>query len=203
MFPEDLTASWETLLVVVVGTVGIYLALVMFSRAAGLRSFAQMTNFDMAATIAFGSIVATTAASTSTSLLQGVVALAVLFAAQSLIARLRRRKPVANAVDGGPLLLMSGTQVLRDNLARAQMTRNDLRSKLRLAGVTRFEQVCAVVLEATGEVSVLTAEPGDPPLDLDLMLSVEGREQLTSGDGAWNTDALDQGRPGESSTEGF
>ncbi len=181
MFPSGLVAPWETLALVAVGTVGIYLTLIVFSRIAGLRSFAQMTNFDMAATVAFGSIIATTATSTSTSLLQGVVALAVLFTVQALIAQVRRRGVGERTADNRPLLLMSGAQVLSDNLARAQMTHNDLRSKLRLAGVTRIAQIRAVVLETTGEVSVLAADPENPPIDLDLFSSVEGWEWLADG----------------------
>ncbi len=181
MFPEYLGASWEALALVAVGTAGVYLALIVFSRAAGLRSFAQMTNFDMAATVAFGSIVATTATSTKVSLLQGVVALAVLFTVQGLVARVRRLRAGEWAADNGPLLLMSGTQVLSDNLAKAQMTRDDLRSKLRLAGVTRTEQVGAVVLESTGTVSVLTEGPEGPSIEPDLLSTVRGAERLASG----------------------
>lgn len=134
MFPGGLSASWGAIALVVVSTVAAYLALVMFSRMAGLRSFAQMTNFDMAATVAFGSMVATTAVSTRVSLLQGAIGLVVLFVTQALIAQVRMRRLGTDAVDSRPRLLMSGTHVLSDNLSRAQMTRDDLRAKLRLGG---------------------------------------------------------------------
>ncbi|MHA6803677.1 DUF421 domain-containing protein [Salinifilum ghardaiensis] len=163
-----------------ISTVGVYLALILFSRIAGLRSFAEMTNFDFAATIIFGSMSATTAVSTSTSLVQGVVALAVLFAVQALIAYLRRTKRIERAVDSRPLLLMDGTEVLTGNLARARMSDDDLRSKLRLAGVVRSEQVAAVVLETTGTVSVLTVDGQGRPLDPRLLQSVSGADRLRS-----------------------
>jgi uncharacterized membrane protein YcaP (DUF421 family) len=180
MFPNGLAAGPATLLLVLVSTVGMYLALIVFSRLSGLRSFAQMTNFDMAATVAFGSIVATTATSSSTSLLQGALALAVLFAVQALVGLVRFRHSAAKTVDSRPILLMSGPEILTENLTWSQMTHSDLRSKLRLAGITHYEQVAAVVLEATGEVSVLTASPANQPLELDLFASVRGRERLTS-----------------------
>lgn len=177
---SQLGTTWSTIALVVISTIGVYLALILFSRIAGLRSFAQMTNFDLAATIIFGSMSATTAVSTSTSLLQGVVALAVLFAVQALIAYLRRRQLVARAVDNRPLLLMDGTEVLTENLARARMTDDDLRSKLRGAGVVRAEQVAAVVLETTGTVSVLTVDEEGRSLDPALLESVRGAERLRS-----------------------
>lgn len=163
---------------VAISTVGIYLSLVVFSRIAGLRSFAQMTNFDMAATVAFGSIVATTAVDSDTSLLQGMVALAALFAAQAALALARCYRVAKKSFDAGPLLLMSGSQILTNNLSRAQMTRSDLRSKLRLAGITRYDQVTAVVLEATGEVSVLPYQPQSRPPDPELFATVRDHERL-------------------------
>ncbi|WP_461144572.1 DUF421 domain-containing protein [Salinifilum aidingensis] len=177
---SQLGSSGNTIAVVVISTIGVYLALILFSRIAGLRSFAEMTNFDLAATVIFGSMSATTAVSTSTSLLQGVVALAVLFAVQAGIAYLRRRKRVERTVDSRPLLLMDGTTVLTGNLARARMTDDDLRSKLRLAGVVRSEQVAAVVLETTGTVSVLTVDAQGRSLDPTLLQSVAGADRLRS-----------------------
>lgn len=178
---SQLGSSWSTILLVVISTVGVYLALILFSRIAGLRSFAQMTNFDLAATIIFGSMAATTAVSTSTSLVQGVVALGVLFAVQALVAYLRRLKVAERTVDNRPLLLMDGTEVLTHNLARARMTDDDLRSKLRLSGVVRVEQVAAVVLETTGSVSVLTVdEQGGRSLDPSLLQAVRDADRLRS-----------------------
>ncbi|MBA0124289.1 DUF421 domain-containing protein [Haloechinothrix sp. YIM 98757] len=188
MFPEDLGSSFESLALVAVSSVAIYLALIMYSRLAGLRSFAQMTNFDLAATVAFGSITATTAVSTNTSLVQGLLALGVLFVVQALIARVRRYRSIEHAVDNRPLLLMCGSDVLAHNLAKAQMTREDLNSKLRLAGVTRVEQVRAVVLEATGEVSVLTEVPNGRTLEPGLFAGIDGEEWLTATGGPARSD---------------
>lgn len=178
MLISDLGASWQTLVVVAISTVGIYLALIVFTRIAGLRSFSEMSNFDMAATVAFGSMLATTALSSSTPLLVGVVGLAVLFAIQWLVAHARRRRGPERLVDSGPLLLMSGDNVMSQHLTIAQMTYSDLRAKLRQAGVTRYDQVGAVVLEVTGAVSVLVKDPDDAPMEPDLFASVRGREHL-------------------------
>jgi uncharacterized membrane protein YcaP (DUF421 family) len=68
-------------------------------------------------------------------------------------------------VDNRPLLLMDGPEVLPDNLRRASMTEAVLRAKLREANVTRLAQVRAVVMESTGDVSVLHAPPDAPAID--------------------------------------
>lgn len=177
MFITDLGASWDTLIVVVITTVGIYLALIAFSRLAGLRSFAQMTNFDLAATVAFGSLIATTSVG-DTPLAAGVVGLAVLFTIHWLLAQTRRYRRPERLLDNAPILLMSRGKHLPQQLAAAQMNRNDLRSKLRLAGVSRFDQVFAAILEVTGEVSVIRVAPDDELSEPELFAGVRGRDIL-------------------------
>ncbi|MFB9802290.1 DUF421 domain-containing protein [Streptomonospora salina] len=151
-----------------------YLGLITFSKLAGLRSFSEMTNFDLAATVAFGSMLATTIVNPEVSLLQGGVALAVLFTVQAAVAQARFRFRLQLLLENRPLLLMRDSRMLPKNLRKARMTENDLRSKLRLAGVTSVEHVSAAVLETTGDVSVLLENADGRPLDTDLLTSVAG-----------------------------
>lgn len=173
MFAAELGASWKTLGLVAVSAPAAYLALIAFSRLAGLRSFSQMTNFDLAATVAFGSMLATTVVNTKVSLVQGGLGLAVLFGTQALIARGRRYRSLEWIFDNRPLLLMRGTEMLPQNVRRAKVTESDIRAKLRLAGVTHLGQVEAVVLETTGEVSVLLKDSEGRPLDPKLLSTVD------------------------------
>jgi len=171
----SLPATW----MVVLKAIGIYVALVLFTRMAGLRSFSKMSSFDFAITVAFGSILASAMLAKNPPLLQSIVGLATLFALQSVVSRLRTRfDAVAGTVDNAPLLIMAGPEILHDNLQAAHMTEDDLYAKLREANVTRWEQVRAVVMESTGDVSVLHAEPGDPPLDTELLHGVRHAERL-------------------------
>ena len=93
-----------------------------------------------------------------------------LFTLQFVVGNLRKRLPGVTAlIDNRPLLLMDGTEVLCDNLRRANVTEADLRAKLREANVTRWSQVRAIVMELTGDVSVLHAPPDAPPIDKSLL----------------------------------
>ncbi|RNL84884.1 DUF421 domain-containing protein [Halostreptopolyspora alba] len=172
MFLQQWGTSWETVVIVLVSAPAAYLVLVAFSRIAGLRSFSQMTNFDLAATVAFGSMLATTIVNSNISLLQGVVAMGALFGAQALMARTRLRSRLERVLDNRPLLLMRHSRMLPQNMRKAKVTENDLVSKLRLAGVTRMDQVDAVVLETTGEVSVLRYNTDGSATDPVLLASV-------------------------------
>ena len=174
-----ITTTATASLMVVLTALGIYLALILFTRLAGLRSFSKMSSFDFAVTVAFGSLLASTVLTKDPPLLRSVVALGTLYLIQYLTSQFRYRSTlIAQLTDNAPVLLMAGPEILYDNLAKVRMTEDDLRSKLREANVIHREQVRAVVMEATGDVSVLHADPDGPDLELSLLASVRGTERL-------------------------
>lgn len=174
-----ITTSLSSAFMVVVKSVGIYLALVLFTRVAGLRSFSKMSSFDFAVTVAFGSVLASAVLTKNPPLVQCIVALASLFLIQYSVSLIRTSSDaMASAIDNGPVLIMAGSNILHDNLKAVRMTENDLMSKLREANVTQWDQVRAVVMEATGDVSVLHADPEEPEIEWDLLTDVKGAEQM-------------------------
>lgn len=130
--------------------------MVAFVRLAGLRAFSKMSSYDFAVTVSFGSVLAGTVLNPGVTLWQGMMAMAALFLVQWVIGYLRSRFPaVEGLADNSPVLLMRDGEVLAGNLERTRVTMDDLRAKLREANVLHFGQVRAVVLETTGDVSVL------------------------------------------------
>lgn len=176
-----LGSSVDDVAMVVVSTVGVFAAVIGLTRLVGLRSFSQMSSFDFAMTVAIGSLVAGTASSPSTSLVEGVVALVVLYAVQLVISWTRVRWHASAAVDNTPLLLMHDGELLEENLRAARLTHQDLWAKLRTHGVGDPGEVRAVVFETTADVSVIT---GSGTLDPRLLDGVRGMpEQLDCGPG--------------------
>ncbi|MEE8602336.1 DUF421 domain-containing protein [Euzebya tangerina] len=174
--PELLGSSWSQLAAVVIATVGVFAAIIAATRLLGLRSFAKMSSFDFAATVAIGSIFAATATG-SASLAAGALAVAVVYASQGIIAKLRHRPPGA-VFDNTPTMLMVEGELLRDNLRRSGVTEADVMAKLREANVLRMEQVRYVILEATGDVSVLHSDGPDATVDQELIGGVAGMETI-------------------------
>ena len=180
---EWITTSWTAVLMVVLSTIGIYASVILFTRLAGLRSFSKMSGFDFAMTVAIGSIVASSILTQNPPLLQAVVALAMVYALQIGVAQLRKNTRIAEyLVDNEPLLLMVGTEMLRDNMRKVRVTENDLWSKLREANVIDLSEVHAVVFETTGDVSVLHGSPDGPALDIELLTGVRDRERFAASD---------------------
>jgi uncharacterized membrane protein YcaP (DUF421 family) len=169
-----LWTDWTQVWLVVVSALAIFAAVITYTRIAGLRSFSKMSSFDFASTVAVGSLMATVAI-TEASLANGLIGLATIYGAQLLVASLRRRTRVASAVDNTPVLLMAGDRLLEDNLRHARVTQSDVWAKLREANVTHLDQVLAVVLETTGDISVLH---GPGPLEPALLEQVKGSETL-------------------------
>lgn len=158
---------------------GMYVALIVFTRLSGLRSFSKISSFDFATTVAFGSVLASVVLSSKPPLLQAVGALGAIYLLQHVVSRLRLYSPVVSqVVDNTPILIMDGSTILHENLSKAGVTEADLRAKLREANVTRWDQVHAVVAESTGDVSVLHKPAGKAALDPSLLAGVRGVEQL-------------------------
>ncbi|MFN2556838.1 MAG: DUF421 domain-containing protein [Nitriliruptorales bacterium] len=174
MIKTELGTSWTSLWLVVTSTLGIFAAVVTYTRILGLRSFSKMSSFDFAITVAIGSLMATISLSNS-SLLDGLVALATLYAVQFAIALGRRRHRFSRLVDNQPLILMAGQRMLDDNLRQSRVTGDDVRAKLREANVYNYDTLRAVVLETTGDISVLH---GEGELDLDIFQNVFDYEEL-------------------------
>ena len=160
-------AAWT-----LVSAFAIYILLVLLSRLIGPRAFSQMTAFDFAVTVALGAIVGSTAAG-AVGLPAGLLGLAALFVVRAVVASLRRHG-LDRFVDNRPILLMRDGRFLDGNLAEAKVTRDDVHEGLRLAGITRLDQVGAVIIERNGELSVLRGVHED--LDRQLMQNVVGTD---------------------------
>jgi uncharacterized membrane protein YcaP (DUF421 family) len=159
-----LFTPWSTIGWIVLSGVLMLLAVVAVVRITGLRSLAKMSSFDFTVTVAIGSILGAVVASGS-SISQGAVAVASLLGVQWLIAQLRRRSFGSKVVDNTPILLVRDGQFIEEALTRTRVTHSDVYAKLRQANVHRMNEVIAVVLETTGDVSVIH---GEGPLDVEL-----------------------------------
>jgi uncharacterized membrane protein YcaP (DUF421 family) len=130
---------------------------IMLVRVVGLRSFSKMTNFDFVITIAMGSLLAGASQSENwIGFLQTLTAMGCLFAVQYFVSALRRKSEAFDQlVQNTPVLLMKDGHILHEALAKTRVSEEDLISKLREANVHHFASVRAVVLETTGNLSVL------------------------------------------------
>jgi len=137
----------------------IYLYIMFITRIAGKRTFAKMTSFDFAVTIAMGSILADAVNKPVSSLMPAFVSLALLAGLQVLFSKiLSSSDTIEKLTTNTPILLMKDGKIFEENLKKSLVSRADLMGKLREANVLQLSQVKAVVFETTGDISVLHTE---------------------------------------------
>jgi uncharacterized membrane protein YcaP (DUF421 family) len=139
---------------------------IVMIRMVGLRSLSKMSAFDFVATIATGSLIATAATRDAwPSFVQALAALAAIFLVQWLLALARRRsRRVRELVGNDPVLLVENGRFIEAALAETRVTREEVLEHLRAANAGSLAEVRAVVMETTGDISVLPGADLDPAL---------------------------------------
>lgn len=169
-----ITTDWTAATMVVVSSVLLYLVVLGCVRLTGLRSLAKMSPTDFIWTVATGSLLASAIVSPSPPVVLAALAFATIFAIQWVVASVRHRSSTfEDIISNTPILLMDGPRVLESNLRRAHVSRRELRAKLREANVLNYDQVRAVVMETTGDISVLHTTDPDAEFDRDLIRDVD------------------------------
>lgn len=126
-------------------------------RVIGLRAFSKMTSFDFVTTVATGSLLAgASQASDWAAFVQSALAIATLLGAQFAVARLRKASDgFEEIVQNTPVLIMRDSVFIQPALKQTRVAEADVMAKLREANVRDLAEVRAVVLETTGDISVL------------------------------------------------
>jgi len=148
--------DWQQVLGISLSAIGFYLGLMLFTRLMGLRSFSKLSSHDFAMTVGIGSILASTVLSDTPSLMQGLFAVAVLFVIQGVISFIRRKfKPLKSLIDNRAIILMAHGEYFSGNLKEANLSTSDVQQVLRKNGIKSKTEVFAVIMETTGDMSVI------------------------------------------------
>jgi len=159
--------NWQQVVGIALSVIGFYFCLILFTRIVGLRSFSKLSSYDLAMTVGIGSILASTVLSKSTSLLQGVFAIGMLFTLQAVLSIIRRNfKPFKALIDNQPIILMANGAYLYDNLKEAKLSENDIKQILRKNGIKSKSEVFAVIMETTADISVIKSSDTSPDWSL-------------------------------------
>ena len=172
-----LSVDWQQVVGIFVAAIGIYIGLMLPTRLMGLRSFSKLSSHDFAMTVGVGSILASTVLSKTPALLQGFIAMIALFAIQAFISVLRRHsKPLKAMVDNQPIVLMAHGQYISKNLKEANLAKSDVQEVLRKNGIKSLQQVFAVIMETTGDMSVIKDD--DTTTDMSIFDDIRDYELL-------------------------
>ena len=146
---------WPIVRILVVGTLA-YFSLLFTLRAGGPRTIAKTNLFDFIVSVAIGSVFGRILTAKEVALSEACLAFALLVSLQYLVSKIRQRSDrFASIVDVKPELLFFNGAFVAGALARARLREKDVQEALRNKGFGSFAEVSAVVLEPSGEISVL------------------------------------------------
>ena len=135
-----------------------YPLIVALIRLFGKRAVSKMNNFDWIVTVAVGSLVASAIGFESVTILDALLAIAVLLGLQWALTKAMASS--GRAVDvavATPTLLVHDGRVLDDAMRAERIGRDELLAAIRGHGVAAVEDCFAVVLESNAKISVVPA----------------------------------------------
>jgi uncharacterized membrane protein YcaP (DUF421 family) len=165
---------------VITRTAIVYVCLVVGLRLLGKREAGQLSTLDLVVLLVIANAVQNAMVGENTSLLAGILAAGVILVLDLLLhAAADRWRPLRDALDGEPTLLVDHGRILFANLRKEGISDRELAVALRQNQLLTADEALYVFLETNGQMSVIPRRDGD---------EVEG------GPPDVNADGLDPGR---------
>lgn len=146
----------QTLLEIALRTAIIYLVVLIGIRLTGKREVGQMTPFDLVLLLLIANAVQNAMTGPDTSVTGGLVAAATLLTVNAVVTHVVwRYRTMRRWIEGTPTLLIREGRILKENLAKEQVTSDEVMQALREHGIATLADVSLAVLEIDGSISVL------------------------------------------------
>ncbi|SFS10067.1 Protein of unknown function [Halomicrobium zhouii] len=156
-------SGWNPLVRIVVVGVSMYVALVLFLRLSGSRTLSSMNAFDFIVTVAIGSVFGRALTAKDVALSEAIVAFGLLVALQYVVTWIQIRWPFFRRVVTNPPALLYFRGEFVDRAMRQQrVTESEIKSAVRKKQFGSVDEVEAVVLESSGEFSVIGSVEDEP-----------------------------------------
>jgi uncharacterized membrane protein YcaP (DUF421 family) len=144
--------AWE----IVIRTAVVYLVILVGLRLAGKREVGQLTVIDLVVLLLISNAVQNAMLGPDTSLLGGIIAVAVLLTMSVILAQLRvRSQRLSRLVQGSPTVLVLHGELIPGHMRREGLDEDTLLAALREHGVADVKDVEMAVLEVDGSISVV------------------------------------------------
>lgn len=159
---------------IVLRTLFFYIVVLVMMRIMGKREIGNLSPFDLVVSIMIAELAALPIENLDKPLLEGVVPLAVLLAAEVSIAYLSlKSEPLRKLINGTPSIVISKGRIMEKEMRRMRYNINDLVVGLRTQGIIDISDVEYAVLEPSGTLSIILVAnkrgvtPGDLGLDVE------------------------------------
>jgi uncharacterized membrane protein YcaP (DUF421 family) len=138
----------------------VYFAIVVLLRVFGKRELAQLNPFDLVVLLSVSNTVQNAIIGDDNSVTGGILGACSLFAVNYLVVRfLFRHRRLDQVLEGSPITLISGGQVVKEGLAKELLTESELAAVAHKQG---FDDICDIetcVLEPGGNFYIKGKTP--------------------------------------------
>lgn len=162
-------------LAVALGTIAMYLLFLLITRVVGQRVFMKLSTFDMLIVIVLGAIMGRAMMGHTPTVSAAVIVMLLLLVLEFMFGMLSRSTRWERRINNQPVLLLADGEFLIDELRRTHITRSDVYARLRAAGIHSLSDVAIVVLERTGDISVLRAGTA---IDRDMLVGIRSANRV-------------------------
>ena len=157
--------GWSGLIRILAAAPVLYLGVIASVRISGKRSTSQMNNFDWIVTVAIGSITASGVVLENVTVLEAILAVALLIAFQWTVTfSMLRSKLMERIFKAEPRLMVQNGRFLRAAMYSERIAESEIRAALRENGLTSVEQAQWVILETDASLSVIQKSSDDLPI---------------------------------------
>jgi len=144
---------------IVISSTVVYLFLVLAIRLFGKKEIAQLSVIDLVFILLISNAVQNAMVGGNSTLLGGLVAASTLFVINFILKRLLFWSPKLNQLlQGSPIMLVYNGKIDKDHLVKTGISMEELQAAIREHGVESVEEVDLAVLEADGNISILSEQ---------------------------------------------
>jgi uncharacterized membrane protein YcaP (DUF421 family) len=134
----------------------VFFALYVLVRVMGKRELAQMTPFELVVLVVFGDLIQQGVTHNDYSLTGAILAISTMgFWALTLSWLTYHSRRAESVLDGEPRVIIHDGQIVTENLRRDRLTRAEILSEMRLAGIAQLADVAWAILEPRGKMSFI------------------------------------------------
>lgn len=144
----------------------VYLALLILFRIASKRELAQATLFDFLIILLISNVVQNAMIGEDNSLLGAIAGAVMLVLISAFFNRVTANNHKARVLlEGSPVLLVHNGKIKMEAMRQESVSRNDLFSNIRKAGIANLTDVGLAILELDGTISIIPITNQKHPLN--------------------------------------
>ena len=137
-------------------------------RLLGKRELGQMTPFEVVSLVVIGDLIQQGITHNDFSITGAMLAICTFAFWSVALGWLVYLFPwLKKGLEGSPRVIIRDGALIEDNLRRDRMTRSEVESEMRLAGIGSMHEVAWAILEPQGKISFIKRGDGEPSRQTD------------------------------------